>query len=122
VGDMLAYLCEPRPWADKLVAIAQSAKAFDLHFILHRAIFLKWQPEVIMTRVKIMWIKVEHIMFLDNLNYLPFPLRKLPDAFRLTSRKSWCPHYFNTSENISYVGAMPDTSYNGVDAMSHLER
>jgi hypothetical protein len=69
-----------------------------------------------------MCMKVEHITFLDSMNYLPFPLRKLPDAFGLTSRKSRYPHYFNTSENLNYVGSMPYISYYGVDAMSHSER
>ena len=41
VGDLLTYLCEPRPWASKIVAIANNAKVFDLHFILNRAIMLK---------------------------------------------------------------------------------
>jgi hypothetical protein len=47
VGDLLTYLCRPRPWANKIVAIAHNAKAFDLHFVLNRAILLKWQPEMI---------------------------------------------------------------------------
>jgi hypothetical protein len=53
VGDLLTYLCEPRPWADKIVAIAHSAKAFDLHFILNREIMLKWKPEIITNGLKI---------------------------------------------------------------------
>jgi len=48
VWDMLSYLCEPRPWANKIVAIAYNAKAFDLHFILNRAIVLKWNSKLIM--------------------------------------------------------------------------
>jgi hypothetical protein len=68
VGDILAYLFEPRPWADKVIAIAHNAKAFDLLFMLNRAIFLKWQPEVIVNGVKIMCMSVEHITFLDSLN------------------------------------------------------
>jgi len=54
LGDMLTYLWKPRPWADKIVTIAHNAKAFDLHFILNRAILLKWKPELIMTGLKIM--------------------------------------------------------------------
>jgi hypothetical protein len=27
VGDLLNYLCEPRPWANKMFAIAHNAKA-----------------------------------------------------------------------------------------------
>jgi len=42
LGDMLTYLSEPLPWANKIVVIAHNAKAFDLHFILNRAIVLKW--------------------------------------------------------------------------------
>jgi len=45
VGDLLTYLTDPRPWANKTVAIAHNAKAFHLHFILNRAILLKWKPE-----------------------------------------------------------------------------
>jgi hypothetical protein len=59
LGDM-SYVCEPRPWADRVVAIA------------HNALFYT--------------------------------------------------HYFNTSENLNYVGAMPDVSYYAVDPMSHSER
>jgi hypothetical protein len=105
-----------------VVAIAHNEKAFNLHFTLNRAIMLKWQPEVIMIGAKIMCMKVEHITFFDSLNYLPFPLRKLPDAFGLTSRKSLYPDYFKTPENMNYEGAIPDASYYGVDAMSHCER
>jgi len=41
VGDMLSYLCESRLWIEKMIVIAHNAKAFDLHFILNRDIFLK---------------------------------------------------------------------------------
>ena len=40
-GDVLSYLCEPRPWFNKIVAVTHNAKAFDLHFILNRAIVMK---------------------------------------------------------------------------------
>jgi len=32
VASMLLYLLEPRPWGNKMVAIAHNDKAFDLHF------------------------------------------------------------------------------------------
>jgi hypothetical protein len=70
---MLNYLCETRPWANKVVAIAHNAKAYDLHFILNRAIILKWQPELIMNGQKIMSMKVEHLHFLDSVSYLRMP-------------------------------------------------
>jgi len=52
-GDLLSYLTDPRPWANKIVAIAPNAMAFDLLFILNRAILLKCKPELIMNGLKI---------------------------------------------------------------------
>ena len=116
VGDMLRYLCESRPWVEKVFMIAHNAKAFDLHFILNRAILMKWQVELIMNGIKIMCMRVcEYLMFLDSISFLPFALRKLPEAFGLTVAKSWYPHYFNTRAILDYVGKIPDISYYGVD-------
>jgi len=77
LGDIQTYLREPRHWANKIVAIVHNAKAFDFHFILNRAIVLKWKPELIMNELKIMCMKTEHLVFLD-VSLLPFALRKLP--------------------------------------------
>jgi hypothetical protein len=77
VGDLLSYLCEDRAWCKQIIVIAYNAKAFDLHFILKRAIFLKWQPELIMCGQKIMCMKMEHLKCIDSICFLPFALRKL---------------------------------------------
>ena len=77
--------------------------AFVLHFILSKAILLKWKPEIIMNGLKIMCMKLEHLVFLDSVSYLPCPLRKLPEANVMTASKSWY-HYFNTEENFDYIG------------------
>jgi len=50
---------------NKIIAIAHNAKAFDLQFIL-KAILLKWKPELIMNGLKIMCMKMEHLVFLDS--------------------------------------------------------
>ena len=84
--------------------IAYNAKAFVLHFILNRAILLKWQVELIMKRRKIMCMRVELSVFLDIVSFLTFALRKLPEPFGLTFAKSWYSHYFNTRANLNYVG------------------
>jgi hypothetical protein len=67
-------------------------------------------------------MKMPHIHFLDPVSYLPMPLRKLPEAFGLSSSKSWFPHYFNTKANMDYVGPIPDIQYFGADGMSEGER
>jgi hypothetical protein len=38
------------------------------------------------------------------------------------ARKSWYPHYFNSEENLDYVGPMTEISYYGVGEMSGGER
>jgi hypothetical protein len=71
VGDRLNYLCEPRPWASKIVAIAHNDKAFDLHFILNRAIMREWKPELITNGLKIISMKMEHLVSFDSVSFLP---------------------------------------------------
>jgi hypothetical protein len=71
---------------------------------------------------KIMSIKVEQLYFLDSVSYLPIHLRKLPQAFSLSASKSWHLHFFNTKENMDYVGTLSDISYYGADAMSDADR
>jgi len=65
VGDLLSYLCEPRPWCKYVVAIAHNAKVFDAQFILNRPILLKWKPELILNGQKIVSMKIQRIQFLD---------------------------------------------------------
>jgi len=64
-----------------------------------------------MNGLKIMCMKLKHLVFLDCVSFLLCPLRKLPEAFGLTVCKSWYPHYFNSEENLDYVGPIPDVSY-----------
>jgi len=116
VGDLLNYLCEPRPWASKIVAIAHNAKAFDLHFIINGAIKFIWKPEIIKFGLNIISMKMEHLVILDSVS-VPCALRKLREAFGLQDTKSWYPHYFNTEENLDYFGPMPDKLYYGVNEM-----
>jgi len=59
VGD-LSYLCAPRKWCEKVVAIAHNAKGFDAQFILNRSIFLKWQPKLILNGLKIICMQIQH--------------------------------------------------------------
>jgi hypothetical protein len=67
VGNMLSYLCEERPWCKQIIAIAHNTKAFDLNFILNRAIFLKWRHELIMNGQKVMCMTMEHLKVIDSI-------------------------------------------------------
>ena len=85
------------------------------------AMKLKWKPELIIGGLKIMCMKTEHLVFLDSVSFLPYALRKLPEAFGLSASKSWYPHYYNTVENLYYVGPIPDISYYGANEMREEE-
>jgi hypothetical protein len=123
VGDLISHTFKSCPWADRVVAIAHNAKAFDLLFVLNRLVKMKFLPDLlIMNGQKIMCLKVENVTWLNSLNYLAMPLRKLPEAFGLSAQKSWYPHLFNTAENMDYVGPAPDASYYAVDQMHQSER
>ena len=91
VGDPLTYLCEPHTWANKIMAILHNAKVFDLHYIVNRVIMLKWKPELITNGLKIISMKMEHLVILDDVSFLPCALRKLPDTFDNDATKSWYP-------------------------------
>ena len=69
-----------------------------------------------------MSIKIEHMLFIESVSYLPMPLRKLPEAFDLPVNKSCYPHYLSTSTNLNDVGPISDVSYFGVDEMGTSER
>jgi len=57
-----------------------------------------------MNRMKIMCMRVEHLVFLDGISFLPF-------AFVLNVDNSCYLHYFTTRANLDYVGKIPDISY-----------
>jgi len=75
-------------WANKIVGMKHNAKAFDLHFILNRAMLLKWKRELNTNGLKIMCMTTEHLVFLYSVSLLPCPLRMLPEAFCMTASKS----------------------------------
>ena len=60
VGDLIFYTFKSRPWADRIVAIAQNAKAFEL-FVLNRLVGVKpLHEQLIMNGQKIMCLKVQN--------------------------------------------------------------
>jgi hypothetical protein len=82
---------------------------------------LKWVPKLIMGATKIHCMTVEHLIFLDSLNFLPVSLKAMPKAFNLPNKGEY-PHLFNMDQNLDYVGPSPDPKYYGVDFMATAER
>ena len=75
-----------------------------------------------MNGLKIMCMKMEHLVLLDSVSFLPCALRKLPEALGLTTSKAWHHYYFNNVENLNYVGPIPDISYYGANEMREEDR
>ena len=121
-GDLHSYLCQPRPWCERVIAIAHNARGFVAQFILNRAILLKWTPKLILNGLKVICMTIHHLTFLDSISFLPMALRKLPEAFGLSVTKSWYPHFFKTKANLNYVGPIPGIEQYGVTEMSESER
>jgi hypothetical protein len=42
-------------------------------------------------------------------------LKSMPKSFELTSKKGYYPHFFNTANNLDYVGRYPEPKYYGAD-------
>jgi hypothetical protein len=51
---------------------------------------------------KIFCIRMEHLLFLDSVSFLPMVLRKIPEAFGLTASKSWYPNNFK-NEGLTWI-------------------
>jgi hypothetical protein len=75
-----------------------------------------------MEGIKTFSMVVENFQFSDSLNFLPMGLKSMPKSFDLTCKKAYYPHFFNTAENLDYVGSYPEPEYYGADYMSGDER
>jgi hypothetical protein len=122
IGKFVDYLRIDRPFLDKIFVIAHNSRGYDNQFLLRRFLELKWTPKLIMDGTKILSMSVEHLEFRDSLNFVPMGLRAMSKAFDLRCRKGYYPHFFNTDQNLNYVGPVPEPRYYGVDFMSGEER
>jgi len=62
---------------------------------------------------KILSMIVENLYFLDSLNFLPMSVKSMPKSFDLTSKKGYYPYFFNTADNLDYVGPYPEPKFCG---------
>jgi hypothetical protein len=65
---------------------------------------------------------MEHIHFMDSVNFLPMCLKSMPKSFEPPCKKGYYPHFFNTADNLDYVGPYPEPKYYGADFMLGDER
>jgi hypothetical protein len=122
IGKFIEYLRLSRPFADKVYVISFNSRGYDAQFLLRKFLELSWSPDSIMDGSKILSMKVEGLIFLDSLNFLPMSLKNMPKSFDLSCKKGYYPHFFNTAKNLVYEGRYPEPFYYGADYMSGEER
>lgn len=98
---------------------------FDGQFLMAWLLEQGIAPEVIPNGSMLMTIRhtALAIRVIDSLNFLPMALSKLPGCFGLTElKKGYFPHLFNSRENQTYVGPLPDPKYYIPDSMGPAAR
>ena len=104
--------------------LAHNGKAFDhiflFHYLIHNNTKKQIIPSIIYKGSKLMCMTVReyNIRIIDSLSFFPMALAKLPKAFGLTElAKGYFPHYFLTSEHLTYKGKYPDKNLYGYTHM-----
>lgn len=100
--------------------IFHNGKGYDFQFIF-RELLSKERPtqhpvSVVRQGTKIILLTLAKkrrfspatgIRLVDSLNFLPMALKKFTKTFGLTTKKGFYPHFFNTKENMTYIGCIP---------------
>lgn len=132
VEEWLEYLLRPQ-WQGYTV-IFHNGKGYDFHFILNALLKRpgnKHRINPVMVGRKILYFTLatkkrftlkSGYRFVDSLNFLPMALKKFTKTFNLVTKKGYYPHFFNTAQNMAYVGAIPDPQAFGYDNMSFDEQ
>jgi hypothetical protein len=51
---------------------------------------------------------VQNLDFWDSINFLPISLKSMTISFYLTCKMRYYTHFFNTTNNLDYVGPYPE--------------
>ena len=74
-------------------------------------------------KINMMSLKKVGIKFIDSYKHFLQPLEALPEMFGIKEmKKGFFPHKFNTPENQSYVGPVPDKKYYSPNTMKSKKR
>ncbi|KAL6417576.1 hypothetical protein ACFW04_012647 [Cataglyphis niger] len=124
VKQFVAFATRTMKCFKQIICIAHNAKAFDAQFKVYFENYNNLEPKLILSGTKIVILTIGHMKFSDSVNYMPMRLSDLPKAFGLQNMvdKGIFPHLFNTVENQSYVGPLPDLHYYSSESMKTKER
>uniref|UniRef100_A0A8D8ZAP4 DNA-directed DNA polymerase n=1 Tax=Cacopsylla melanoneura TaxID=428564 RepID=A0A8D8ZAP4_9HEMI len=107
----------------KYTAIAHYARGYDSHFILEYCVRNSIKPKTITNGTKLMSLEAGKVRIIDSSNFVAAPLSTFPKTFGLKElKKGYFPHYFNTVENQSYKGSIPDVKFYSPETMKPSAR
>lgn len=99
--------------------VAHNGQGYDFIFILKWALYKgACISKVIRAGMKIKFMTINGVRFIDSLNFLSMSLAKFPKTFGIKEMaKGYFPHLFNKPDNWNYTGQIPDKSYYTPDKM-----
>jgi hypothetical protein len=102
--------------------MAHNMKAYDGYFLLQYLVenILPHQqlPQIVMNGAKILCITFNKVKIIDSFSFIPMALSKFPKTFGLLElKKGYFPFQFNTLENQTYIGKLPDKRLFGIDQL-----
>ncbi|RWS00566.1 uncharacterized protein B4U79_10504, partial [Dinothrombium tinctorium] len=111
-------------YAINIIAFAHNAKAYDLQFVLKYLVNNNKNPDIVRNGSKLFRLKFGRYIFLDSVNFIPMPLKKLPKTFGFSDelKKGCFPYLFNTVDKINYKGKWPDKKFYNYQLLSPDEK
>ena len=101
--------------------IAHNGAGYDNKFVLKWCLSRGFRPEAFIrqgSRIAYMSFRKYNIRFVDSFNFFMCRLKDLSKTFDIDTLKGHFPHHFNTEENQTYIGKIPDEEMFGASAMS----
>jgi len=122
VSYFIDYLRQSEPFADKVCVISHNLRGYEAQFLLTSFLQLRLVQQLKIGGSNILSMFVKNLYFLDSLNYLPLSLKSMPKSFNLKCKKGYYHHFFNTANNLDYVGSHTELKFYGADFMCGDER
>lgn len=129
IHDWVAYMLQPEHKGKTF--IFHNGRGFDFHPILNELMVIGKSVKPTMAGRKVIFMNVPDKIiysaktgrrFIDSVNFLPMPLKAFSKTFNLEVIKGHYPHFFNTEENKTYVGVLPEKSFYGYDTMNNKDK
>jgi len=113
VSYFIDYLRQSEPFADKVSVISHNLRRYEAQFLLTRFLQLRLFQQLKIGGSNILSMVVNNLYFLDSLNYLPLSLKGMPKSFNFKWKKGYYHHFFNTANNLDYVGSHSELKFYG---------